>query len=196
MGFAVTFRGTRAGGQGGKYFLPGEYIAKIAGMKVVEKRKGGDIIFVECIICTSSNPEILVGERRTYSLNLNGDTEGILLSTIAAINGQEPPSDELEDEEAAAFKELFDDNLENGSAVDRFVEIEAHMGTSKNGVNMCFVQFHPIEDDAAQAELLKEFPKNKKDWANLPSNAQILEAKRLEKESAAARAQVATEESA
>lgn len=101
-------------GQGGVYFLPGEYIVEIVKCFTMRSRKREDLFIAECLIHESTNPERRPGSKASWVVNFKQDAAlGNIKGFIAACNGISPSNqkavDEAVDEESCEYA-VDDDN--------------------------------------------------------------------------------------
>ena len=87
-------------GQGGVYFLPGKYVAKILKCITLKSRKREDLFIVECEVVESDVPERKPGTRASWIVNFKQDAAlGNIKGFIAAANGINPGTEDLVREE-------------------------------------------------------------------------------------------------
>lgn len=119
MGLFSGIGGAKVG-VGGAYFSAGQYIVRLKLVKIVQSRKHEDLYTVETIVKSSNNPDIKVGELRTWQTNAKRDSFlGNVKGFLAACNGVDP-SNEVQvaelfpnPEEAEAAAEFSVDEKEN-----------------------------------------------------------------------------------
>ena len=78
-------------GQGGIYFLPGNYVVEVLRCFTMRSRKREDLFFVECQIHWSDNPERKAGTKASWVVNFKQDAAlGNIKGFVAATQGIDP----------------------------------------------------------------------------------------------------------
>jgi hypothetical protein len=101
-------------GQGGVYFLPGEYVVEVVKCFTMRSRKREDLFIVECLIKESDNNERRAGSKASWVVNFKQDAAlGNIKAFVAACSGISPSNqkavDEQVDEESCEYA-VDDDN--------------------------------------------------------------------------------------
>ena len=87
-------------GQGGVYFLPGEYVVEIIKCFTMRSRKREDLFIAECLIKESNNPERRPGSKASWVVNFKQDAAlGNIKGFVAACSGISPSNQKAVDAE-------------------------------------------------------------------------------------------------
>jgi hypothetical protein len=90
-------------GQGGIYFLPGNYVVEVLKCITLRSRKREDLFIAECLIHESDNPERRPGVKASWYVNFKNDAAlGNIKGFVAAANGIDPGNQGEVDKEVDA----------------------------------------------------------------------------------------------
>ena len=90
----LNLKGAKVG-QGGVYFLEGDYLVEVDCIKPVNKRTGGQLFIAECMILESTNEKRKVGTRCNVAEDVGTDWgPGNIKEFLGAASGVDPRDEE------------------------------------------------------------------------------------------------------